>query len=512
MEAVKDFDFENLFIFEIANNHQGSVEHGLKIINAVSDIAQKTKIRAAVKLQFRELDSFVHPRHRKNSDNKHIPRFLATRLSEEQFSILIKEIKLHNLISIVTPFDEPSVEMIERLKVEVIKIGSCSANDWPLLKRISKTEKPVICSTAGLCIQDIDKVVSFLQHKNMHFALMHCVALYPTFFNKLQLNQIENLRSRYPGIEIGFSTHEKPEDTDGIKVAYAKGARLFEKHIAIPTELFKINTYSATPEQALDWVIACKKTMEMCGAVNRVPVDFLERNSLLSLSRGVYAKKNICAGDTIRDEDIYLAMPPEEGQLLSREWRSGLIANQNYVTDEAISSIVGENYALSKGGVIATIIHELKGMLNTAHVPVGTPPNLELSHHYGLHRFREYGAAIIDCINREYGNKIIIQLPGQAHPSHFHKKKEEAFRGLYGELVVEIGGTKKTLKPGNVLVVPRLTWHSFTTEKGAIFEEISTTHFNDDSFYMDEEINKIKREDRKTKLINWGENQLDQLV
>ena len=53
--------FRNLFIFEMANSHQGSVEHGMDIIHEMGKIARKHNIKAAVKLQFRNLDTFIHP-------------------------------------------------------------------------------------------------------------------------------------------------------------------------------------------------------------------------------------------------------------------------------------------------------------------------------------------------------------------------------------------------------------------------------------------------------------------
>ena len=155
------FDFNRLFIFEMANNHQGLREHGLKIINAMADIAERRGIRAAMKLQFRELDTFIHPSHRDSKENKHIPRFMSTRMSEEEFGALVAETKRRGLISICTPFAEPSVDKLERLGIEVIKVGSCSAHDWPLRERVAETGKPVICSTGGLTIKDIDKIVSF---------------------------------------------------------------------------------------------------------------------------------------------------------------------------------------------------------------------------------------------------------------------------------------------------------------------------------------------------------------
>ena len=81
------------------------------------------------------------------------------------------------------------------------------------------------------------------------------------------------------------------------------------------------------------------------------------------------------------------------------------------------------------------------------------------------------------------------------------------FQLLAGELTVEIEGRRRQLYPGDKLLIQRGLRHSFWTEKGAIIEEISTTHFNDDSIYEDPAINKLDRSERKTKLINWGRHQ-----
>jgi N-acetylneuraminate synthase len=106
-------------------------------------------------------------------------------------------------------------------------------------------------------------------------------------------------------------------------------------------------------------------------------------------------------------------------------------------------------------------------------------------------------------INRKYCKKLIIQLPRQKHPYHFHKKKEETFQLLYGDLEVELDGTRIQPQVGDTILVKPGEWHKFHTLHGAIFEEISTTHYNDDSLYEDERIARLPREARKTVIPNW---------
>ena len=507
----RKFDFGDLFIFEMANNHQGAREHGLKIINAMADIAARHEIRAAIKLQFRDLDTFIHPDYRDAKDNKHIPRFLSTRLLDEEFAGLVQETKRRGLISICTPFDEPSVDKIERLGIEVIKIGSCSAHDWPLLERVAMTGKPVICSTGGLSIHDIDKIVSFFQKRAVHFALMHCVATYPTPNNKLHLNQIEIMRKRYPGVVIGFSTHEDPSNLTAVRVAYAKGARIFEKHVGLPADTITLNAYSAAPHEVEEWVKAYKEASDACGGEGERSIDAKEIGDLRSLMRGVYAEKEIPRGAVIQRGDVFFAMPIQEGQLSSGRWAEGLIADRDYRPNEPLPAVLRPDRP-SKKETVYHSIHAVKGMLNMAGIPVNHDFSVELSHHYGIERFHEIGCTIVECFNREYAKKLIIQLPGQWNPEHYHKRKDETFHVLSGTLEVEINGRRKALESGETFWMPRGVVHGFGTATGAIFEEISTANHADDSFYADRKIAAIPREERKTRLLNWGQHQLEDIT
>jgi sialic acid synthase SpsE/mannose-6-phosphate isomerase-like protein (cupin superfamily) len=502
------FDFNGLFILDMANNHQGSLEHGLQIIRAFAPVVRAHGIRAAIKFQFRNLDTFIHPRYRDSKENKHIPRFLGTRLERDDFMALNDEVRHQGLVSMATPFDEESVALAMQLDVDVIKIASCSAQDWPLLNEIAETGKPVVCSAAGLSVEQTDNVVSFLDHRGVDYALMHCVAVYPTPLEKMNLQRIKLFKERFPHLEIGFSTHEDPDRTDIIKAAYAYGAQLFERHIGVNTESIKLNAYSSTPQQAALWFQAYRDTEAMSRQVVEPGKDEEEDSSLSSLSRGVYLRRCIRAGTPLTRDDVFFAMPIQPGQLKSSQWKSGFSAERDYAAMEMLpQSILPQT--TSKKDLIYQAIHAVKGMLNLAHISVNYDSSVELSHHYGLETFTRTGAVIIDCINREYCKKIIVMLPGQTHPNHYHMRKEETFQVLAGELHVNIEGRPRIIQAGDTSLIPRGIWHSFTAPKGVIFEEISTTHFNDDSYYADKSINAKPRDERKTRLINWGRHQFD---
>ncbi len=496
-----NFDFSNLFIFDIANNHQGSVEHGLNIIKGIGAVTAQEDVRGAMKFQFRNLETFVHHDY-KNSDLKHLKRFRETALRWTDYEILRDEARRNNLLTMCTPFDEQSVARIMEMDFDIIKIASCSANEICLLEEVSKTGKPVIVSTAGLHTSDIDRLVFFLEKRNTRFALMHCVALYPTDYDKTNSNRIKNLCKRYPELSIGFSTHEHPENYENIKLAVALGARLFERHVDIENPNFKMNAYSSNPEQIRKWIQAFKYAKAVIGPEERFPSLPKELDSLRSLKRGIFCKQSIKKGELIKRDDVFFAMPLLDNQLETERWTEGLHADQDYETNAPLSKSLA-SYEISDEDYINHVIIQVKGMLNEANIKIGKASEIELSHHYGLRHFREFGCVIITCVNREYCKKLIIQLPRQKHPYHYHKDKEETFQLLYGDVENFIDGTSYRLKRGDISLVEKGRWHKFQTLHGCIMEEISTTFIMNDSYYEDEKITMTPRGDRKTIINNW---------
>jgi len=509
---MKEFNFEDLFVLDLANNHQGSVEHGLKIIKECGKMVRKHNIRAAIKFQFRQYDTFIHPDHVKNSNNIHIPRFLSTQLTREDWNVLFSAVKDESMLTMCTPFDNESVPVILDMDFDIIKVASCSAKDWPLLEEIARSSKPIIASTGGLTLEDVDNMVSFFSHRGSQMALMHCVSIYPIPTEEFNLNHIDTLKSRYKNITIGWSTHENQDEIAPVQIAVAKGAKMFERHVGYETNDIKLNLYSSTPEQLDKWFEAYRYAVDLCGydtSKSDRPIADIERQSLEGLQRGVFAKKEIKKGSLLTISDVYFAMPFVPGQISSESWiDNGIVVNKSFSINEPIfPNDIAINKS-TKNEVLKKSIHEVKAMLNNASITLNSEFGIEFSHHYGAEKFREVGALIIDCINREYCKKIIVVLPGQKHPSHYHKRKEETFQVLTGMFESVIDGHHRVMYPGETALVQPGVWHEFWSKEGCIIEEVSTTHYNDDSVYNDKKINDLERGERKTVVSNWGRFEL----
>ena len=335
----KNTIFEHLFVLELANNHWGKIDRGLKIINDYASIVRYNDVKAAMKLQFRDVDRFIHPEFSENTNIRYIDKTRRTKLSWEDFGLMIDAIRKGGMLTMSTPFDEFSVSKCAEFNLDVIKIASSDIKDWFLIEAIVELGKPVIASSGGSSLKDLDDLVNFFARRNIPFALNHCVSLYPSEDCALELNQIDFMVNRYPDNYIGYSTHEYHSWDYSVMMAYAKGARTFERHVDIDHEGVPVSPYCSLPEQIDTWFKAYKKAQEMCGSSGsekRIPskaeVQYLE-----ALVRGVYAKNDLPAGHVLNEEDVYLAIPLQKGQISCREFRKGEVLKTAVTADSKIS-------------------------------------------------------------------------------------------------------------------------------------------------------------------------------
>ncbi len=330
--------FEELFVLEMANNHWGNMNRGLKIVSDIAKIVRFNNVRAAIKLQFRDVASFIHKDFLNCNDIRYIKKTIDTKMCDEDFATLVNAIRKNGCIPMATPFDEKSVDMCVNLGIQIIKIASSDLNDWLLIEKIAKTRKPVIVSTGGSSLKDLDDLVTFFDNRNIPLALNHCVSIYPSEDRELELNQIDFLKNRYLSHTIGFSTHEYHDWTSSIMMAYAKGARTFERHVDISMDGVAVSPYCSLPEHIDVWFKAFHKAKEMCGGsgtAKRIPPE-KEIQYLDALVRGVYAKEDLPEGHILSDKDIYLAVPLQKGQISCRELMSGEVLIEPCDKDQPI--------------------------------------------------------------------------------------------------------------------------------------------------------------------------------
>ena len=315
-----------LIIYELANNHMGDLAHAKKIINDYFNLSNKFKkygIKFAFKFQFRDLDTFIHPKF-KNSNHSGVKRFETTKFNSKKWDDLIKYTK-KRFLTICTAFDEPSVKKVIDYKFDYIKIASCSINDWPLIEYLIKNikKKKIIASLGGKSDSEIRNIISFFSNKKKNINYLYCVAKYPTLPQDLNLSYFLKLQSIYGKKIAGFSTHESPNEVLSGAMAYAMGARIFEKHVNINSKKYNINKYSTTPDQIEKWLSCLSESIVRCGSEkNRNLFLNQEKKNLSQFERGAYVKKNITIkkGEILSEKNVVFAYPRSNDQLSANEF------------------------------------------------------------------------------------------------------------------------------------------------------------------------------------------------
>lgn len=335
--------FENLFVLEAANNHWGDIERGKQIVKEFGAVVRYNDVKAAIKFQFRDVDNFIHDDFKDNKEIRYISKTEATRLPRDHFAELAKAVVSVGCIPMATPFDEASVDRCVELDFPIIKVASSDVNDWPLLEKIASTRRPVIISSGGASQKSLDDVVTFFERRSIPLSINHCVSLYPSEDDQLELNQIDYLRTRYPEHVIGLSTHEYHDWHSSMLISYAKGARTWERHIDIDHNSVPVSPYCSLPHQIDEWFKAFRKAEEMCGGTgsNRRVISHEETKYLEALVRGVYARRDLEAGyvldNSAFNRDFYLAIPLQKGQLSCQEVFNGEVLVKPLLADAPLT-------------------------------------------------------------------------------------------------------------------------------------------------------------------------------
>lgn len=222
-------DNEPCFIIaEIGINHNGDIDLAKRLISvAVAAGCDAVKFQKRTVEVVYTAEELAKPRENPfgptNGDLK-----LGLEFEQEEYEEIDAFCRSVKMTWFASPWDEGSVDFLERFSVPVYKIASASLTDDHLLRHIRKTGKPVILSTGMSTYAEIDHAVEVLGKKDL--ILMHATSTYPANYDELNLNAIPVMANRY-GVPVGYSGHETGIPTS--VCAAALGACSVERHITM---------------------------------------------------------------------------------------------------------------------------------------------------------------------------------------------------------------------------------------------------------------------------------------
>ncbi|MDC3148970.1 N-acetylneuraminate synthase family protein [Prochlorococcus sp. AH-716-I05] len=222
------------------------------------------------------------------------------------------EIELKNfvenlgMIYISTPFSRSAADFLQDIDVPAFKIGSGEADNIPLIRHITKFNKPIIMSTGMHSISSIRKSVEIIQNSGVEFALLECTNLYPSPPEIVSLMGIKELQKEFPHAVVGFSDH-----SIGPYIALASvalGASIIERH-------FTDSRYRKGPDiccsmDPSELKIIIENSKEIFITTKNAKSRSKEEESVYKFARGsIVADKDLQKGCIISELDIWCRRP-----------------------------------------------------------------------------------------------------------------------------------------------------------------------------------------------------------
>jgi len=234
-----------------------------------------------------------------------------------------------------TAFDFRSADFLAELNVPAFKIASGDLRNIPLLKYVAGFQKPVIVSTGGGTIDDVQRAYDAVMPINRQLAILQCTAGYPCAFEEMNLRVITSFRERFPDVVIGLSSHDS-----GIAMvvgAYILGARIIEKHFTLNRAMKGTDHAFSLERGGMRRVVRDLKRVRLALGDGVKSTYQSEVAPLLKMGKKLVAAADLPANHVIRREDIAIKSPSDGLQPYELDRVLGKVTRRPLKEDENIA-------------------------------------------------------------------------------------------------------------------------------------------------------------------------------
>ncbi len=324
-------------IAEIGHNHQGRLDKARELFREAKQAGAH-----AVKLQKRHNRGlYTRAAYNKSYDNENSfgatygehREFLEFELAEyRDLQAYAAELGVDFF---ATAFDLASADFLAALDVPAFKIASGDLKSTPLLRHVARFGKPMIVSTGGALLEDVQRAYDAIMPINPQLAVLQCTAGYPAAFDELDLKVIATYREHFPGAVVGFSSHD-----NGIAMpvaAYMLGARIVEKHFTLNrTSKGTDHAFSLEPLGLKKMVRDLDRTARAMGNGVKKIYDS-ERAPIVKMGKSLVVAKDLPAGHVLAPADIVMKSPGGGIPPYELDAVLGMITTRPLLEDDVLS-------------------------------------------------------------------------------------------------------------------------------------------------------------------------------
>ena len=296
-------DYTPFVMAEVGINHNGDLNKAKKmILDAKISGAECVKFQCHV-IEDEMIENNVVPANANESIWEIMKRCSFSENEEIELKKLVEE---SGMIYLNTPFSREAANRLERIGVSAYKIGSGECNNIPLIKHIISFGKPIIISTGMNDIESIEKTVKVLENADAEFALLHVTSMYPTPYEQVRLDAIQELKKKFSNVVIGLSDHSYGNYT--CFAAVALGASILEKHFTSDKSWDGPDIpISIDPTELRDLIVGSNAIHQALGGSKSI-LDG-ERKTAEFAYASVVTIKDIKKGEIFSENNIWVKRP-----------------------------------------------------------------------------------------------------------------------------------------------------------------------------------------------------------
>lgn len=332
-------DSKPFIIAEAGINHNGNINLAKKMILAAKEAGVD-----AVKFQTFRTEEFIQDRKEMYTyqsqgievTESQYEMFKRTEFSEKEWKEIKEFCDEQSVIFLSTVSGIDGIELLLRIGIDAIKVGSDDFVNIPLLRKYEKYGLPMFVSCGMATEEEIAIVLRTLRvHEGHPVCLMLCTSEYPTPSEDVNAKKLITISEKFPEVIPGFSDHTRGNTAAIVATAY--GAKVFEKHFTLDHNFpGPDHWFSANPVELKSWAGGIREAYEMLGNSELKPTVTEEKQRLV-MHRSIIAARNIKEGEQLTDENLVLLRPGDGIGAVYWEKIIGQKVKRNILKDEKLT-------------------------------------------------------------------------------------------------------------------------------------------------------------------------------
>lgn len=303
---------KTFIIAEAGVNHNGNIAIAKSLIDVAVDAGAD-----AVKFQTFTADNSVskitkkadYQKIRTGSSGSQYELIKGLELDMNDHQELIAYCKKSNIRFLSSPFDIPSIQLLDKLGLSIFKIPSGEITNLPYLEILGKLNKEIIISSGMSNLGEIEAALEVLINHGTSkekITVLHVNTDYPTSFDEVNLFAMNTIKEAFK-IKVGYSDH-----TLGIEVpiaAVAMGAEVIEKHFTLNKDAEGPDHKASLSPDELKQMIYCIRNIEKSLGTGIKKPSFSEINNMDKVRKSLVAIKKIKRGEIFNKNNLGIKRP-----------------------------------------------------------------------------------------------------------------------------------------------------------------------------------------------------------